>query len=208
MRILEDIIRVLLSRTDKKLLCLVSDNKSGDKEAESSDEVSWCYSPTDSIRWSPPGTPEPGTSNKEQEGSEEVRTVVESEVEQGPTRDTEQGEGTLVRTKRKKESSGARRKRQLLQLRAGSQDKRIVEETEAGVRCTLVQDEKNQTATRESCTSWPTSLLHYLPALPENSPAWEVREALNGRLGPEALHFVALLVRDRIGSSLRKDKKK
>ena len=186
----------------------VSNHKLGDKETESSDEASWCYSPSDSIRWSPPGTPDPGTSNKEQEGSLEVGTAVESEVVRVSTGDPEPGEGTLVRKKRKKESSGARRKRQLLQLRSTNQDKRIVEETEAGVSCTLVQEEKNQIATREPCTSWPTSLLHYPPNLPENSPAWEVREALNGRLGPEALHFVALIVRDRIGSSLRKDKKK
>jgi hypothetical protein len=186
----------------------VSNNKLGDKETESSDEASWCYSPSDSIRWSPPGTPEPGTSNKEQERSSEVRTVVESEVVKDSAGNPESGEGTAVRTKRKKESSGARRKRQLLQLRSANQDKRIVEETEAGVRCTLVQEGNNQTATREPCTSWPTSLQHYLPKLPENSPAWEVREALNGRLGPEALHFVALIVRDRIGSSLRKDKRK
>ncbi len=157
-----------------------------------------------SNNWSPPRSKSPEPLAQVQEtaglGSEPENTVdqvkVIVEVESQKT------------NKKRKIGSQQRRRRQYNQLR-------LLQTTEqrnpTDLRTLITNRLTNQeeptlitgTFTEQVHSEQQQEQSFYLPYLPPKSPAWEVREALNGRLGLESLHFVSLLVRDRIGSSLR-----
>ncbi len=158
-----------------------------------------------SNNWSPPRSESPEPLAQVQEGTgqdsapdklvDQVKVILEVETQE------------VDKPKRRKRlGSQQRRRKQLQQYRAlQTQEERKIP---ADLR-TLLPSRKEPTLITRTHTEdqdhldQPQNQSFYLPYLPPKSPAWEVREALNGRLGLESLHFVALLIRDRIGSSLR-----
>jgi hypothetical protein len=165
-----------------------------------------------SNNWSPPRSESPEPLAQVQEGPGQERGLsarvdqVKVIIGQEPVVANEE---TSVEPPRKKNRPGSlQRKRKFLNRIKLVQQ--VQPEHNQGSR-TIVESGETTLVTR----TFPSEQVQlerlpegfYLPYLPPTSPAWEVREALLGRLGIESLHFVALLVKDRIGSSLRFRKK-